>query len=133
MHRCTRDNFARARQDRGVPLLKQIPNFEQMLRALAGDHLYSIYIEASQYTLGGHAATWLYRGWGIGTHKVILETITAEQWVLPLRMGAGSRSVTRGDRATRIATSADAVWSHECAALVDAAFHDLAGGGKARQ
>ena len=54
-----RDNLARALQDRGVPLLKQIPNFEQMLSSIAGDHLYSIYIEASQYTHGGHAATWL--------------------------------------------------------------------------
>lgn len=122
-----RDVVARKLQDRGVPLLKQIPKFEQMLSSMAGDHLYSTYIEASQYTHGGHAATWLYRTGGVGAYKVIGETIAAGQWILPLRMCW--LALRTGDIvATRIARSADAAWSHECAALVDAAFHQILAG-----
>jgi hypothetical protein len=119
-----RDDVARALQDRGVPLLKQIPKFEEMLSSIGGDHLYPIYIEASQYTHGGHAATWLYRGGGgVGTHKVIKETIMAEHWILPLRMCWLALCHPGDIVATRIARSADAAWSHECAILVEAAFH----------
>ena len=114
----SRDDLARALQDRGVPLLKQIPNFEQMLSSTAaGDHLYSIYIEASQYTHRGHAATWLYRMGGVGTHKVVRETITAEQWILPLRMCWLALCHPGDIVATRIARSASAAWSRRVRGL----------------
>lgn len=123
-----RDDIAAALSDRGVDLLKQTPNFAAMLSSIGGDHLYARYIEASQYTHGGHQATWLYRGGGLGVHKEIGERIVPEQWILPLRMcwlalGHPGEVVVRrigGPRAGR--------WSEGYANLVDATFRDLASG-----
>jgi hypothetical protein len=121
-----RNDVARAVERHGVQLLKQLPNFEQMLSSIDGSHLYSVYIQASQYTHGGHSATWLYRSEGVGTHKQIGEDIRAEQWILPLRMCWLALSRPGDVITTRIAQSASAASSHECSALVDAAFEDLA-------
>lgn len=123
-----RDALADALMERGVPLLKQIPKFEQMLSSIGGKSLYPAYIEASQYAHGGHAATWLYRRSGVGTQKVIGETISPEQWILPLRM-CWLALYRPGDIiATRIANSPDMAWSHSLTALIEAAFNDLASG-----
>jgi hypothetical protein len=115
-------------ESHGVKLLKKVPNFHQMLDSIGGRDLYPLYIEASDYSHGGHGATWLYRRNGIGTHAVIGENIRAEQWIVPLRtcwlaLGTPGDIIT-----TRIAQSSSAAWSHDCRTRVDAAFENLAAG-----
>lgn len=62
------------------------PKFRQMLDSIGGQELYQLYMEASQYAHGGHAATWLYRTEGLGGGKRLGETVTPGKWWLPLKL-----------------------------------------------
>ena len=121
-----RDDVARELEHRGVQLLKRLPNFKQMLSSIGGDNLYSVYIELSQYTHGGHAATWLYRGAGVGTVKETGEYIQSGQWILPLRVCWLALCHPGDVVTTRVARSDSAAWSHEFRAMIDTLFKDLA-------
>jgi hypothetical protein len=62
------------------------PSFDEMLRSLGGNNLYSLYIHASQFTHGEHLATWLYRARGLGTEKRLGEFIEPSAWAVPFRL-----------------------------------------------
>jgi hypothetical protein len=100
--------------------------FEPMLSSIGGNNLYSAYIELSQYTHGGHAATWLYRRAGVGTLKEVGEYIQHGHWILPLRI-CWLALCYPGDLVTaRVAQSDSAAWAHKFRAMIDALFKDLA-------
>ena len=69
------NGVAAALDARGIEPINKVPDFAQMLSSLGAEHLYASYIEASQYTHGGHGATWHYRTGGLGTEKQIGEAI----------------------------------------------------------
>ena len=61
-------------------------SMNDMLRALGGNRLYSLYIHMSQFVHGEHAATWLYRAGGLGTKKELGEFIRPRDWSSPLQL-----------------------------------------------
>lgn len=100
------NNVSGALSRRGVSP-QRLPKFDKMLEMIGGQALYALYMEASQFAHAGHAATWLYRS-GLGIHKEIRESISPQQWRLPLQLSwlalsqPGHILLTRlGRRATR--------------------------------
>lgn len=112
--------------ERGFTSVAQLPNFEQLVTSIGGNHLYATYIEASQYSHGGHAATWLYRRSGLGTGKQIEDSVSCWHWVTPLRMCWLALGHPGDILISRIASTDDARWSQKAAAAVDEAFDKFA-------
>jgi hypothetical protein len=67
--------------------LERSPSFDAMLAELGSEALYLFYVNLSQTVHGEHAATWLYRGGGLGTENQSGEFITPSSWFIPLRVG----------------------------------------------
>jgi hypothetical protein len=61
------------------------PNFEEMIRSIGGDRLYSLYIYLSQFTHGGHLASGTY-GQNLGTAKIIGEFVIPANWYIAFRV-----------------------------------------------
>lgn len=105
--------------------LPGFPSFEQMLASIDGERIYSLYIHLSQIGHGEHAATWLYRGGGLGTEKTRGEFVTVNDWALPLR--TCFRSLTRpgalvlarlnGDASRLASAGIEAMFEHRLASL----------------
>ena len=65
-------------------VIPSIANAEEMISAIGGRHLYSIYIFLSQFVHGGHLATTLYRK-NLGIDKEYGEFVELSHWYIALR------------------------------------------------
>jgi hypothetical protein len=120
-----RETIATALEERGVQVNSKMPHFDHILSDIGGENLYSYYIMASQYTHGGHGATWLYRTRGLGTQKQIGEYICVDDWVLPLKMCWLALSRPGEIVASRIAQTDVSVWTSDLRLKIDRAIHEL--------
>jgi hypothetical protein len=105
-----------------------LPNLDQMLTTIGGDKLYAFYNKMSQYTHASHAATWLYRGGGLGTERKQGEFIESNQWFIPLRvcllaLGQPGRIFIR-----RLGGDEYDYFSMEQQEIIEAALSKVAGG-----
>lgn len=64
-------------------LLKQLPNFREMLISIGEERKYSLYIILSQYIHSTHAATGLYRQ-NLGNSIIISDETSPTHWNIPL-------------------------------------------------
>ena len=69
---------------RGHPPKRGLPNIPQMLEEIDERKTYPLYSLLCQTAHGGHYATWIFRGVGVGTKKVRGDFVTDEKWKLPL-------------------------------------------------
>lgn len=125
--RSFRDGVWSLLEERGVAAV-QLPKFDRMLESIGGRDLYAIYMQASQYAHGGHAATWLYRSGGVGTEKRIGEWVTPLQWYLPLRVCWLALSHPGDLVVTRISRNRHAGWTSNWKDMVQSALDELIAG-----